>query len=329
MNIIGDIVQNINNSFNLLNNEPMEDLQENEQLVDSMGIEQISTIPLQQWYSTFSQQNDYIHDNSYNTLSYLNKLGYTHAIWELCEFHDVPDVCDTLHGRQFTLTELLLNAQHNPPSPIFTLSHPQCFCFLKCFPPNTPEELPDDAPGLPIDRTNPKLTMRYKRKLFKNMFEIFIDAFTLLPPQDDVLKYSSKNIELFQKYAGSKQPTHSYITPVIVNKNINCYLPMHFSRQIEQNTIGCQIKINGGFSVVYVNNLNRLMIIPTQALSKFSFTNGEEINASSVEQGDFIVVDDETLGIVQYKHNNSFVCYIPEWNNVYELENQQIVRLIK
>ena len=333
MNIIGDIIQGINGSFNLLNDEDPEDLQVNEELGQGLGMEDIMTVPLQQWYAPFAQIQDYSKDNSYNTLAYLNKLGYTHAVWEVCESHDTLDVCDSLHGRQFTINELLLNSQHNPPSPMFTLSHPQCFCFLKVFPPAGPEGIPDDAPGLPYNyqQVTPggKQTLKFKKQLYRKMFEVYLDAFTLLPPQDDVLKYSSTTLIAMARYGGMTPPVHSYTCPVVLNTNLNCYLPLHLLRQVEAGMVGCQIKVCNNFSIVYMVDLNRLMIIPTPALTAFSFSNGEEVLSSSLIRGDFIVLENDILGIYQHGSNEGFNCYIPEWNTTNVLGHDTVIKLVK
>lgn len=335
MNIIGDIVSTLNDSFSILTDEDDSALLENEELGASLGIEDVATIPLQQWYAPFNQILDYSKDNSYNTLSYLNKLGYTHAIWELCESHDVPDICDSLHGRQFTLHELLLNAQHYPPSPMFTLSHPQCFCFLKVFPPAGPEGIPDDAPGLPYNyqQVTPtgKPTLKFKKKLYSKMFEVFIDAFTALPPQDDVLKYSSTNLESFSasKYAAPKRAIYTHISPVSITKTVNSFQPLHFSRAIEQGVLGCQVKVTNNFSIVYVGSMNRLVVLPSRVLSHFRFKTGEEVNSKNLTQGDFVVLSNEIIGVFQQKDEKQFSCYIPEWAANTLIEHQTVIRLIK
>ena len=332
MDIIGDIVQGLNNSFNLLDNEGIPDLQANEELGEELGIQDIMNVPLQQWFAPFNQIMDYSKDNSYNTLAYLDKLGYTHAIWEVCESHSEQDVCDTLHGRQFTIQELLLNAQHNPPSPIFTLSHPGCFCFLKVFPPTGPEGIPDDAPGLPYayQQVTPILkqkTLKFKKKLYSKMFEVFLDAFTLLPPADDILKYSGKNLDILSKYAATNNTVHSFVQPVYVNKTITCYLPLHLNRQIEEGMTGCQIKVCNNFSIVYMTRLNRLLIIPTPALTSFTFATGVEVDSSSLLQGDYIILENDILGIVQHATSMDFSCYIPEWNTVNVLGQDKVIKL--
>lgn len=311
MNIIQDIVQSFNDAFDLTYDETEESISYNEQVAKALGGDLVTTVPMQQWYAPFAQLNDYRKDNSYNTLSYLSALGYEVAIWELSEYHPEVDVCDTLNGRQFTINELLLNAQHNPPSPIFTLSHPDCFCFLKCFPPNGPEGIPDTAPGLPISRMDnvPYHTMdKYKNKLYKNMFEVYIDSFTLLPPQDKFIAYSSVlKDEKIIKY-GYKPEYRRKVTPVALVKDITAFLPLYFRQPLKSSLNGIQVLEGNNFSVVYLNDFNRSFILPSNNLKKFKFSSGKEINSKSLRKGLFISVNNK-LGVVRWISPSEFNYY--------------------
>lgn len=331
MNIIGDIVQSFNNVFEIAQNETQDDISYNDQVALALGAEQVTAVPLQQWYAPFSQIYDYRKDNSYNTLSYLNSLGYRTAIWELSEYHPKVDVCDTLNGRQFTLDQLLLNAQHYPPSPIFTLSHPDCFCFLKCFPPNSAEEIPDTAPGLPISRMDEKArhTMKaYKNKLYKNMFEVYIDSFTMLPPKDNSIAYSSiDKQEQIVKY-GFKATSIKYPQPVKLNATLQAYLPLYLRQPVRENMLGFQIIIRDNFSVVYLNDYNRLFLLPTKSLNKFQFNSGKELESSELKKGDFCVIN-ESLSIVRWNNSKSINVYVPLKNMSKTLSHTTAIKLFQ
>jgi len=331
MNIIGDIVQSFNDAFELTTDESEETLSYNEQVAKALGGDLVTTVPMQQWYAPFAQLHDYRKDNSYNTLSYLSDLGYKTAIWELAEAHPEVDICDTLNGRQFTLQELLLNAQHNPPSPIFTLSHPDCLCFLKCFPPNGPEEIPDTAPGLPIsrmDETAYHTMSTYKNKLYKNMFEVFIDSFTMLPPKDQFIAYSAINKqEQIVKY-GYSSTYRKFLQPVKIVQDMQAFLPLFLRQPIKQNTIGFQVMAGNNFSIVYINDYTRSFILPTRSLNKFKFSSGKEVTSSELKRGDFFVVDD-AIGIVRWLDATHVNYFVPKSNSTSTIPHLNTIQLFQ
>lgn len=324
MNIFKPIIDKFKNIFTPKKDVTPEELQTNQQLGQDPGLNQVMSVPLNQWIAPIPQSFDFRVDNSYVVLSYLKSLGYNSAIWSLNEYHPEPDVCDHIHGNNFTLDELLLNAQHNPPSPIFTLSHPGCYCFLTCNPPASPQNIPDTAPGLPSYGNQQDLVF-YKEQLFSRLVPIQLDSVTMLPPEDDVLRYSNMDKYNLARYGTDKQTVVSYIKPVYLNKEIICYLPLNLRRPIIEKLKGCQFKIINNFSFVYFPDLNRNLLIPSKLLESINMEINKEIDTKSLNRGDFFFNQNLELCILQNKHDDIITYFIPSLNHLQQDKHQTVL----
>ena len=103
MNIFKPIVDKFQDIFKPQQALTPEDQQFNKELQNDPGINQIMSVPLNQWIAPMPQTFDIRVDNSYVVLSYLKSLGYAYASWHLNEFHPKVDVCDSIQGNTFSL----------------------------------------------------------------------------------------------------------------------------------------------------------------------------------------------------------------------------------
>lgn len=140
------------------------------------------------------------YDVSFNTLLYLSALGYPYAQWQISWYRGqiLYDICDVYNGRYFPLNTLLDDARshaaggstpgnwqaHNPyypPAPIFAQTHPQCRCSLACLRPRSYQEIPDNAPGIPMT-SNRRIIVDAKKRLLAALSDEYVNAHTFLDP---------------------------------------------------------------------------------------------------------------------------------------------------
>lgn len=245
-------------------------------------------------------------DNSYNAFIYLKSLGYKDCVWHLNEHHDTVDICDEAVGLTFTLDEILINASHTPPSPIFSVTHPGCKCYLTCIGPQTPKEIPDNAPGLPL-YAKPNEIEQFKDTLFTNLVPINIDHMTFPPEKAHYSKFYSKS-----KYSSSV--SEEIIKPVKILSSFRAILPLGFFRPVNSGGIGFTLEERGDLYKVFLYQLERTAEVPKELCKELVLT------PSSLElsTGEFVSIDSSgTVGILLRMHSdNTYDCYVPEFDSV-------------
>ena len=249
-------------------------------------------------------------DISYNALSYLKSLGYRQCIWRLGENHAELDICDDLNSKMGDIDLMLFEAQHTPPSPIFTKSHPGCRCFLSCFGPQSPFEIPDSAPGLPLHGT-PDEIQKYKELIFPNLVTIDVDSQTLPPLEPRYANYFS-----YKRFA--KEEWKENVCPVITITDFILLLPLDFYRPMITGMKGFQLETSDKYSKVYFVELNRVVKIPTPFLEKLELVQSDE---TDVDIDDFVHLDYGSEGIVFRKLDDGIYCYVPEFDHIVKVES--------
>lgn len=257
-------------------------------------------------------------DHSYNVFKYLDSLGYRDAIWHLAESHPKVDVCDELEGLSFTTDWLLFASQHNPPSPIFSRSHPDCRCYVECHPPSNYQEIPDNAPGLPIYANQDTLD-EYKRQIFSNLFVIYVDSQTLAPPQDTLqLPIYSYLYSNRTKFAKESRKWVEDIKPIKTLKTFRLLQPLGIYRPMIDSYEGIQISTSDTISQIFFPLLNRTAQVPTELVEELSLKQSTE--EPKVDQ--YVYVDEEkTIGVITRILNDKIYCYIPEFDDTFEVSS--------
>ncbi len=253
-------------------------------------------------------------DHSYNSLKYLFSLGYRDATWTLAESHEKEDACDDLNGLQFTTDWLLFAAQHDPPSPIYSRSHPDCRCFIACQPPLSYTEIPNDAPGLPIYATEDMIA-EYKKRIFSNLFAVAVDAQTLAPPEDQPIYSYLFGIK---KYAAEdkKYKWIEEIKPIKTTQAFRLVLPVGLYRPMTEEYEGIQVSKLDEMSQVYFPELNRIVQIPLALTQEIQLA--ESNQKPEVDMYGY-VDENKTIGIITRILNNKIFCYIPDFDNIFEV----------
>jgi hypothetical protein len=251
-------------------------------------------------------------DHSYNTFKYLYSLGYRDAIWHLAESHGEYDQCDELNGMSFTTDWLLFASQHNPPSPIYSRSHPDCRCFITCNPPSSPEEIPDDAPGLPLFGTDDQI-LEFKRKIFANLVPLDVDSQTMAPPEEHLAYLYSSRLKF-----GKEDKWKENIVPIKTQKDFRLVLPLGLYRPMIEEYIGIKLEENDEMTKSYIYDLNRIVYIPNEFLTTL---NVKEDTSREVKPGEYVYIDNSILGIVTRILEDKVFCFIPDFNIIAQVSS--------
>lgn len=252
-------------------------------------------------------------DHSYNTFKYLYSLGYRDAIWHLAESHGEYDQCDDLNGMSFTTDWLLFASQHNPPSPIYSRSHPDCRCFVTCNPPSSPEEIPDDAPGLPMFGTDDQI-LEFKRKIFANLVTLDIDSQTMAPPEEHLAYLYSSRLKF-----GKEDKWKENIVPVKTQKDFRLVLPLGLYRPMIEEYVGIKLEENNEMTKSYIYDLNRIVYLPNEFLTTLDVK--KDSSSREVKPGEYVYIDDSILGIVTRIIEDKVFCFIPDFNIIAQVSS--------
>ncbi len=263
-----------------------------------------------EWIPPLPEDYNPKNDNSYNTFRYLQSLGYTQATWFVSESHPKIDICDNLVSNTFTLEQLLLSAKYDPPSPIYTLTHPSCRCYLTCTPPTGPETIPDNAPGLPLHGI-PDEILEYKKLIFNNLTEMPVDSQTLAPTSTKLTALFSSTI----KFGILSRSWKKDIQPVITHTDFSLKLPLGLYRPMLGEYRGFRIQKLNKLSKVYFVELNRVVEVPVFFTKELRLDVSE---SKKVSRGSFVYIDQEdSIGIIYRMFDNgTILCYMPELDSI-------------
>lgn len=252
---------------------------------------------------------DLTKDNTYPCLEYLISLGYQNGMWMINEqTHKDYDVCDEYHGLTFNLTSMLSSAQRE--APLFTQSHVGCRCYILCFPPTSISEIPDDAPGLPINGTREEIDRR-KELLKANLIQLPLYA-------DSRLNTSISQIASFHTWikTGSSKKSIPFILPVELPFDLVVYYDNMLSQVLYKGSKGFLLEVYDKTGVGYVYFSNRNAILPLHVYYLKCITTFDRASTSStIEPNSFVLIDGE-IGIVQRVLNNSIYCYLPRFESI-------------
>ena len=274
------------------------------------------------WVPPLPSEYNPKNDNSYNTFRYLQSLGYTYAYWNISESHPKVDVCDNLLGNTFTIEQLLLSAAFDPPSPIFTLTHPSCRCYLNCTPPATPENIPNTAPGLPIHGVLDEI-LEYKRLIFNNLQEIPVDSQTLPPTSTKLTALFSSTL----KFGILSKKWKKEIQPIITIRDFSLKLPLGLYRPMIGEYVGFRIERLSKLSKVYFVELNRTVEVPVFFTKELAL---DISTAKKASRGSFVFIDQEdSIGIIYRMFDNGItLCYMPELDSIISTQKYTLLDVV-
>ena len=302
-------------------------------------------------------------DTSLNSIMYLQALGYKTGTWNLSVEHDIlgkglsnkalksvcspmvnlgmgkMPICDALHGQIFTLDQVISNAKEHAgkhgyriPKPVLALSHPKCRCSIICHAPASPNEIPDSAPGVPMEGTSEELLF-YKTNIFNNMAQfkdVHIDRHTILariihetaeeyysetPPKPEAPMSGPEIAEALLSTVRVKIAEEEWtedIKPVMISKNFIYRTIIGGAliiRPIPDTYYGFQLGTKGNYSRVYLGDLNRIINIPTDRVKDIEVTPSK---SGDIEGGNYMEVDGQLCLVIKIFSADKILCYLPE-----------------
>lgn len=279
---------------------------------------------------------DYKKDYSLGALLYLKALGYKDATWYLSEAHPKYDVCDERAGNTFNVDFLIEHSyrhssgnnpkgkSYNPPSPIFSISHPGCLCYLVCLPPSNINDIPDNAPGLPI-HAKPEELVQYKQLLFNNLKPVVVDSLTL-PPLDLHQQLNQLEASVYTNVRRKEASTWLDVNNAVeINTNFLSKLPLGFTRPIFKGEIGVEIARHKEHSKVYILQMNRIIMVPTKYLDTLETQRCGDI---IIKRGDFILIDGSISIVYRVMSNKDVYAFLPDFKNVMKVDQWECLKRV-
>jgi hypothetical protein len=292
-------------------------------------------------------------DASINTFIYLREFGYTTAMWVLGPEHVATSchptewsmgypICDYLSSAQLTLDNIIQSAQEHadahsyfPPKAIIALSHPACRCHLVCFPPASPEDIPNTAPGLPTFG-EPEEILQYKQRIFPGLQEFPVDRWTVLSPliyaqaaQSDALIVDEADVQQKTPYATSKKKKKSSfeeerfvfagsawvddIQPIRISKSYLFKSSMGPMRPIPNTYVGFQLSVTDTYARVFLGDLSRTILAPRECVE---IANLQPVSLSEIDVNSFIRIDDSFGLVIRALDDGKAQCYLPDFDEV-------------
>ena len=271
-------------------------------------------------------------DHSYTALLYLFSLGYSKIDFELNPAEDREyDICDELAKQgPWDLSGILAGAiqdsavQGYPVAPIFWLSHPGCLCYLHVYGPEYPDNIPDDAPGLSIWADEEKL-LAEKEELYNNLPSIVeVDSLTMAPGIfDRVKRISSKDNSRIK--LGEVQNWTEEIKPIQIKQNTYIRQPSGLIQIINKDAKGFQLETYNAIAKVFLYEFGRELYVPIDSYNILSLSLSSKSNP---DEGDYIVGDEEDLGIAYGKVDDELLIYDPEYNNAVRIDSWRVLEIV-
>lgn len=278
-------------------------------------------------------------DHSYTALMYLYSLGYSQVDFMLNPAEDREyDICDELVNQNpWTLEGILANAGDDslvegyPIAPIFWMSHPGCLCYLHVHAPDTPDDIPDNAPGLHMwaDEEN---IQKEKEELWNTLPTIVeVDSMTMGPEVFTRVKemYASERWQnWFYNHGSTKKIAKGWveeIKPVRIKENIFVKQPLGLVQVINKDAKGFQLETFNEIARVFLYEFGRDIFIPVDNLDILSLTLSSK---TEPDDGDFVVSDEEYIAIAYGMIDGELLVYDPDYNNLVRVDDWQVLEIV-
>jgi hypothetical protein len=270
-------------------------------------------------------------DHSYTALMYLYSLGYNRIDFMLNPAEDREyDICDELAKENpWDLEGIVSNAIEDsavkgyPVAPLFWLSHPGCLCYLLVYAPDTPDDIPDTAPGLHMWADEERL-LAEKEELFNTLPTIVeVDSLTMAPEVFEQVKGS-----LAEDTSRTKKGQGGWveeIKPVQIKEDIYIKQPMGLVQIVNRGAKGFQLEIYNEIAKVFLYEFGRELYIPIDSYSTLSLSLS---NKTDPDEGDFIVADEEDLAIAYGMMDDELLVYDPEYNNAVRIDEWRVLEIV-
>jgi len=286
-------------------------------------------------------------DHSFAVLRYLQSLGYV-----VMDFIINPDpshkedVCDRVADKNpWDLIGVLAAAKDDaanqgyPVAPIFWMTHPGCKGYLHVYPPSDIDQIPNDAPGLHMWEDEDKI-IEEKTELMLQLPPVNVDRYTLAPMMFGEMSIPAEMSmgeeipeEMREKmrpyYEGiepeetasanldrvkSAGPEWSFdVKPVRVKQTIFVKQPLGLIQVVLGDFIGLQSETFNKLTKVYLPDLERELVLPIDVVEILEVAVADTNDA---EPGDFVLVDEDTIGLLLQQIGNEVIVYAPEFDGL-------------
>lgn len=317
----------------------------------------------------FAEPNPVHIDASINTFIYLRDLGYTTGVWALgpeykrekChpvrEISGKTPICEFLDGSPLLINDIIQRAQafadrHSfmPAKAIVALSHPNCRCHVVCYPPVSPEGIPDTAPGLPTFG-DPEEILHYKQQIFPKLQIFPVDRWTVLSPiiyeqitnvaakvldEDAVLQatpYYKARKHYKKQYKSSsfeeerlKYAESAWVDDVQPIRTSHSYLfksSLGPIRPVPSDYVGFQLSVTDDYAMVFLGNLSRTIIAPRDCIE---IINLRPVPPSELDANTFIRIDDSYGLTIQILEDGKALCYLPDFDEMLTVHPESVFK---
>jgi len=306
----------------------------------------------------FAEEDPSDIDASINTFIYLRDLGYKTGMWVIGPEHKADHchptersgglpICDYLNSASINLDDIITQAQsyadaHSffPPKALIAQSHPGCRCHLVCFQPNSPEEIPDTAPGLPTFG-EPEEILSYKKQIFEKLQTFPVDRWTMLSPliymevnqadahivdEGDVYQTTPyvKEQKLYkQKYKSSlfdeERLIHSAsdwideIQPIKISKSYLFKSSMGPVRPIPNTYVGFQLSVTDTHAMVFLGDISRTILAPRDCIETIDL---HPVSLEEMDSNSFMRIDDSYGLVIRVLEDGKAQCYLPDFDEI-------------
>jgi hypothetical protein len=259
-------------------------------------------------------------------------------------------ICGARYNQVYTLENIIEQAHSHatahgyfPPKPFMAFAHPGCGCSILCYPPTSIGEIPDSAPGVPM-HGNDEEKRPYKEYILGNARQFHVDRWTILDerafktttpsvtPQlereavltDEEIAdmLGAKGLVATERKERLKRADKNWvenIKPIAVSDSFMYKSSLGTYRPIPNVYYGFQVSVNGPVSKVFLSDLSRIMLIPTNKIKDIKI---QLAKAKEIEEGSFGKIDDDTFGIaMKIFTSNKILCYLPEFDEIMYVDN--------
>jgi hypothetical protein len=279
----------------------------------------------------FFEENHVNHiDASLNVLMYLRALGYKTAMFVLGDEHDM-DSCDmeengyskcyNLSTQDYSIDEILSYAKNHaashsyyPAKPINAFAHPGCKCHFYCWSPVTVDEIPDNAPHLPMWSDAESLLVA-KESLFEQLQDTPVDRWTVL----DKSLYDIEKLD--HTYHAPKKSDSSFVIHKIAEKGpvpvkiisgfVYKFVP-GILRPVPDTYVGIKLEDYGDTSKVYLVDTNYTITVKNTNIESLSLHQDDNL---SVEDTRYVLVDDSLGVLLGFTKDEKAICYLPDFDS--------------
>lgn len=227
---------------------------------------------------------------------------------------------------------------YSPPSPIFALSHTRCICHLLCLDPLDVDDIPDDAPGIPI-LSDQEIKQEFKQRIWDNIMAlpepgIEVHSYTLPPASEGLFEEYSKQQRNIDEYASvedrKKFATENWkedIVPIRIKENMYIKYPIGIIQPVFKDLLGFQIKNNNKLASVYIVDMNHRVYVPNENIEYLKLIDTEDY--SMLDRGDFVYVDDMIGIIFNVTSDDNVECYLPELDTISSIDDFKKMKIMR